>query len=104
MLSHLFDPTLDSIGWWFLHISFLQPVFANLLEVPFVRFTHFNNTIVAGAIVSGLILYIPLYWLSRLAIWGIRSKLIPVMRKTKFILALSKVPLIKKISKISAEV
>ena len=104
MLSHLFDPTLDAIGWWFLHISFLEPVFANLLEVPFVGFTHFNNTIVAGAIVSGLILYIPLYWLSRLAIWGIRSKLIPLMRKTKFIVALSKVPLIKKISKISAEV
>ncbi len=104
LLSHIVDPSLDAVGWWFLHLDFLKPTFAALLEVPFVGFTHFNNTIVAGAIVSGLVLYIPLYWISRLIIWAFRSKLIPIMRKTKFIVALSKVPLIKKISEITEEV
>lgn len=104
LLGHLIDPMLDTIGWWFLNLSFLKPTFSALLEIPFVGFTRFNNTIVAGALVTGLVLYIPLYWLSRFLIWFLRAKLVPVMRKTKFIVAITKIPLIKKIADISASV
>ncbi|MCR5188416.1 MAG: TIGR03546 family protein [Treponema sp.] len=104
LLGHLIDPMLDTIGWWFLNLEFLKPAFSAMLEIPFVGFTHFNNTIVAGAIVTGLVLYIPLYWLSRLLIWGLRAKLIPILRKTKLLMAISKIPLIQKIMDISASV
>jgi len=69
-----------------------------------MEYKRFNNTIVAGALVTGLVLYIPLYWLSRFLIWFLRAKLVPVMRKTKFIVAITKIPLIKKIADISASV
>lgn len=92
------DPLLHSLGYWFLTLPALTPTFAMLLELPFVGFTMFNNTIVAGSLIFGLIAYIPLYWLSRLFIMTLRTKIIPVIRKTKIIMILSKVPLVQKLS------
>ena len=104
LLGHLIDPFLDNLGWWILNLNFLKPVFSSLLEVPFLGFTRFNNTIVAGALITGIVLYIPLYWISRLIIWFLRAKIIPLVRKSKLILALSKLPFIKKIASLSASV
>ena len=42
--AFLLDPLFDMIGYWFLNLEFLRPVFAFLLDVPFVGFTKFNNT------------------------------------------------------------
>lgn len=97
ILSQFLDTLFDSIGYQILTFTPLEPFFAKLLEIPFVSFTKFNNTIVMGALILGLILYIPFYFLTRgfLKLW--RNKLTPFIRKTKLIQYISKLKLIKKI-------
>lgn len=103
LLAPLFDPVFDSVGYWFLTLPSLEPTFAKLLDIPFVSFTKFNNTIACGSLLCGLVLYIPLYIIVRLIIWLMRNKLVPILRKTKVIVVLSKVPLVQKVSALIAE-
>lgn len=98
LLAPLFDPVFDSVGYWFLTLPSLEPTFAKLLDIPFVSFTKFNNTIACGSLLCGLVLYIPLYIIVRLFIWLMRNKLVPILRKAKVIVVLSKVPLVQKVS------
>ena len=61
--SGLIRPPLDLLGWWLLHIDSLQPFFTNLYNMPFVPFTKFYNTLVAGGLAGGVVLCIPVYFL-----------------------------------------
>lgn len=97
LLASALDPTFDSIGWWFLNLQPLTPAFSKLLEIPFVGFTKFNNTIVSGSLISALVLYIPVYWFLRLFLKYWRAFIAPAVRKTKLVVFLSKLPLIQKI-------
>ena len=103
LLAPFFDPLLDSLGYWFLTLPKLEPIFADLLDIPFVGYTKFNNTIAMGSLLCGLILYIPVYIIARLFVWLMRNKIVPVLRKTKFIVAISKIPLIKKAAALAAK-
>jgi uncharacterized protein (TIGR03546 family) len=97
LLAPALDPLFDTIGWWFLTQEKLAPAFTWLLDIPFVGFTKFNNTIVSGSLLFSLICYIPVYFISRLIIKLWRTKISYALRKTKLIIFLSKLPLIKKI-------
>lgn len=97
LLAPALDPLFDTIGWWFLNIEKLTPVFIKLLDIPFVGFTKINNTIVSGSLLFSIACYIPLYFISRLIIKLWRTKLSPIVRKTKIIIFLSKIPLVQKI-------
>lgn len=103
-IAHHFDSIFDKIGYSILTNNKLEPFFAKLLDIPFVSFTKFNNTIVMGSFISGVCLYIPLYFLVRgfLKLW--RTTLAPSLRKSKINVFLSKLPLIKKIGEIYATV
>ena len=54
------DPLLDKIGYFVLaDCSFLKTLWTALFNYPIVPFSHFNNTIVMGSLVLGIILIIP---------------------------------------------
>jgi len=97
LLAPSLDNVFDSIGYNFLTIEKLAPVFRTLLDIPFVAFTKFNNSIVMGSFIISLIAYIPVYILSRIFIKYWRAFLAPAVRKSRLITLLSKLPLIKKI-------
>lgn len=97
LLAPFLDPLFDNIGYWFLTIEKFAPVFTKLLDIPFVSFTKFNNTIVCGSLLFSIACYIPVYFISRLFTKFWRSKLAPAVRKTKLVVFLSKIPLIEKI-------
>ena len=97
LLAPALDPLFDTIGWCFLTLDKLAPAFTWLLNIPFVGFTKFNNTIVSGSLLFSLLCYIPVYFIARLIIKLWRTKLSAALRKTKLIIFLSKLPLIKKI-------
>lgn len=98
LLAPVFDPLFDYFGYWVLTFEPITPFFSNLLEIPFLGFTKFNNSIVMGALLSSIILYIPLYFLSRLFLKFWRASLAPIVKKSKIVTILSKIPLIKKIN------
>ena len=59
ILSFALDPLFDVIGYFILNLGFLTPFYTWLYNLPVVPFTHFNNTIVMGSVIVGLLLFIP---------------------------------------------
>jgi len=87
-------PLMDTVGWEILHIEALQGFFTTLYNMPFVPFTRFNNTLVAGGLASGIILWLPVFLLVFLLVPIYRNKLVPMIRNSKIIVAVRKLPII----------
>ena len=88
------NPLLDEIGWNFLHVEALQPFFTTLYNTPFVPFTGFNNTLVAGGLVSGAVLFLPFFFLIWLLVPLYRNAVVPRMRNSKALGAIKKLPIL----------
>ncbi len=96
-LTVFMDPLFDSVGYSILTVESLKPYYASLLDIPFVAFTKFNNTVVMGSFVCGIAAYIPLYVLARLFVWAWRKYLAEKVRKLKIAAVLKNIPLVEKI-------
>src|SRR5574344_2729239 len=57
------DPIFDFIGYTILSFEPLKSFYITLLDIPFVGFTKFNNTIVCGSFALGLVCYLPLFFI-----------------------------------------
>ena len=70
ILAHVISPALDHIthviGSWFLTFSPLEPIWANIIELPLVPWTRFNNSVVMGTLVLGVLLAVPTYTMTRM--------------------------------------
>lgn len=91
------DPLFDKVGYAILTFSPMENTFANLLDIPFIGFTRFNNTIVMGSLACGLIAYIPVFFLAEGFVYVWRRFVAPAFIKSKVLNAFYKIPLIKKI-------
>jgi len=99
LVGALFDSLFDTVGAAILEASFLYSMWDYLYHVPLVRLTDFNNTIVMGTAVIGLVLALPLFFLSRFALIRYRKAMTafiekhPVMikfKKLKWVLVISR--------------
>ncbi|MDR1469438.1 MAG: TIGR03546 family protein [Spirochaetaceae bacterium] len=90
-------PYTDQIGWAVLHIEPLQPFFTMLYNMPFVPFTRFNNTLVAGGLTAGVILWIPVFMLAVVLIPLYRNSFLPKITNSKVVKAIKNLPLVSKI-------
>lgn len=63
-LGSLFDPISDRLGNYVLTFDLFEPTLAKLNELPIVPWTRFENTVVTGSLILGLILAIPVYRIS----------------------------------------
>jgi uncharacterized protein (TIGR03546 family) len=99
ILIGLINPLLDSAGWAFLHVEALEPFFIAMYNTPFVPFTRFNNTLVAGGLVSGIVLFIPVYFIIRLLVPLYRNKVLPKIANNAAVKSLKKLPLVSKLLK-----
>lgn len=64
-LSGYMDPFSDQLGWWLLSHPSLTEMWTNLYNKPVMPWTDFNNSIVLGSLVIGLLLLYPMYRLSK---------------------------------------
>jgi uncharacterized protein (TIGR03546 family) len=94
LLAGAIAPLTDMIGWELLHIEALQPLFTTLYNMPFVPFTKFNNTLVAGGLAGGIVLWLPAFFLIFLLVPMYRSKVVPKLRNSKILGTIKKLPLI----------
>jgi uncharacterized protein (TIGR03546 family) len=60
-VAGLSDPVAHRAGLWLLESSALRPLWVWLINVPFAPWTRFNNTVVLGNLVLGLLLFYPVY-------------------------------------------
>lgn len=75
LLAFLLDPVSNQIGFALLvKMEALQPLWTRLYNTPVVPYTKFNNTIVLGSFVAGLLLFLPFYFLARAGVEAYRSR------------------------------
>lgn len=98
LLSAATAQAMDTVGWEVLHVEALQPVFTTLYNMPFVPFTKFNNTLVAGGLVSGIVLWLPVFFLILLLVPLYRNKVAPKIRENKLVKAIKNVPILAKLA------
>lgn len=103
-VSPYLDPTFHKIGEFVLTYEPLVPVYSKLLEIPFVGFTRFNNTIVCGSLVAGIIAYIPLYIFMLVFIWVWRKWIAPFFNRSKVVKMFFQLPLVRKLTSKLAEI
>jgi len=101
LLSPLIIMTLDSLGWFILTgIEPLQPFFTSLYNMPFVPFTKFNNTLVAGGLAAGIVLWLPFFFIFLGIITLYRNIIADKIRNSKFIKKLADSPVFTVIDKV----
>ena len=94
------DVLINNIGFWAVQLSFLRPIFIALENIPFVALFKLSNTMVLGGIIWGLILYIPVYILTRIIIAKYRKYMQPAVN-VKGVGLLGKIPLLRHLTRIS---
>ena len=94
------DVLINNIGFWAVQLSFLRPIYIALENIPFVALFNLSNTMVLGGIIWGLILYIPVYILTRIIIAKYRKYMQPAVN-VKGVGLLGKIPLLRHLTKIS---
>lgn len=94
----ILDTPLELAGYAFLSIPALYPFFETLYQTPFVGLTRFNNSMVMGGFLAGLLLYIPVYFLFTALIKAYRNKLHNKIVNSKLYKIFLNLPLIKQIA------
>ena len=82
-LGMLTDGQAHRLGLYLLEHPSLQAHWARLYELPLAAWTHFNNTVVLGNLVFGLVLAGPIYWLGRLAFIRVRPWIVERLQRHK---------------------
>ncbi|MCF0241032.1 MAG: TIGR03546 family protein [Treponema sp.] len=96
LIAPVLDPLFEKIGYAVLTFTPMENIFSKLLDIPFVGFTKFNNTVVMGSLVSGLLVYVPLFVLVLLFVGLWRKTLAPRISNSKFMAWFYKLPLVVK--------
>jgi uncharacterized protein (TIGR03546 family) len=94
----LVAPALDSVGWILLNAPPLQGFFTILYNLPLAPLTRFNNTLVAGGLVVGLALWLPLFFAARAFVSWYRAKLAPKWAESRLYKAFTRIPFVQSLS------
>ena len=97
LLAPLTDGLLHRLGAWMLNQPFLQDPFTAAYNLPLLPLSRFNNTIVMGGLIAGLLLWIPVFFLFRQLVILYRRRLRDKIAGSKLVKALGRVPLVASI-------
>lgn len=86
-VAYLLDPLFNRIGLEVLTAYSLEGFWTALYNITFWRLAKFNNSIVMGALLFSLVLFIPLYLLSNLLIRRYRDTVLAWVQKTRIMQA-----------------
>lgn len=100
-ITPFMDVLINNIGFWVVQLPFLRPIFITLENIPFVALFKLSNTMVLGGIVWGLILYTPVYILTRIITAKYRKYMQPAVGNAKGVGILGKIPILRHLTKIS---
>lgn len=95
--SALADPLLHRIGHAILTLPALHDLFTSLYNLPLMPFTRFNNTLVMGGLIAGLILWLPLFVIGRVLVLQVRLHIIPAAAASRPVKALTRIPLVSRL-------
>jgi len=104
LASGVVAPLVDIVGWEILYVEALQPFFTELYNMPFVPMTRFNNTLVAGGLVIGTVLWLPVFLLVCALVPAYRNTLAPKIRNLKIVKTIKGVPIVSKLASAVAKI
>ncbi len=100
-VAYLFDPLFHNLGYFLLaQVEALNGLWTALYNMPIAPFTRFYNTIVAGSLLTALIMAFPVYFLGKNGIVSYRKTLGPKVENSKFVKAVRGTGLYKWYAKI----
>lgn len=82
-VAYLVDPAADHLGRKVLETESLRPLFTQMYNMPLVPLTRFNNSIVMGSMIVGLILVTPAFFVFRALIVKYRVVVVARFQGTK---------------------
>lgn len=91
------DVWVEKTGFILLTQPTLHDVYALLYATPFIGLTRFNNTMVMGSLIWAMVLYVPIYFLSRVLVQGYRTHVQPKIVNSKIYKLFFQLPLVRKI-------
>lgn len=65
LVNPLMDKLTDPVGYYLLNNPALYPLWTRLYNMPVIPWTGFNNTVMTGGVVVGLVLLFPVYLAGR---------------------------------------
>jgi len=94
-LVPLVDPGIEGLGFALLTLPALQGGWTALFNLPIAGLLRFNNTMVAGSFVAGVLLYVPVYVVAKFLVIRYRAHLLPLIISSPLYKAFLKLPFIK---------
>ncbi len=96
LIAYLFDPLFHALGYFLLaDISALQGLWTGLYNAPIAPLTRFNNTVVLGSLLGGLVLFLPVYLGMKRFVLAYRTHLHTRIEKWKIYQVISKSTLVR---------
>jgi len=83
--GYFLDPLFHNIGFFVLTSSFLRPLWTFFYNIPFFRWSGFNNTIVMGSLVSGIVLGVVLYFVLNKLAFTYRKVVFEKLKNKKYL-------------------
>ncbi|MBC7370423.1 MAG: TIGR03546 family protein [Bdellovibrionaceae bacterium] len=83
-VAFIFDPVADTLGRTVLEAPGLRPLFVTMYNMPLVPLTRFNNSIIMGSGIVGLILVVPAFFVFKALIIKYRATVVARLKGTKF--------------------
>lgn len=81
----IIDPLLDTVGGWILQADSLREMWTALYNSPPWALTHFNNTVVMGSLVVGLLTSILAFPMLTWAVKAYRTRFLARITQFKFV-------------------
>lgn len=103
-LAPLLDPVLNSLGLAILGFAPLHSFFVSLADMPIVSFTRFNDALVTGGFVAGLVVWIPMFFLGRLLVSVLRKHVFARIRESGWWRRIKSMPLFSKLGGAVADI
>ena len=85
IVGFFLDPVFNKIGLYLLTTNILNPFWIFLYNIPFFRWSGFNNTIVMGSLILGIVFGIILYIVLNKFIIVYRKVVFEKLRKNRFL-------------------
>lgn len=93
IVGWLLDPVWDKFGYWLLvDFKAARPLWIQLSTGPLLPYFGFNNTVVIGALIVGLIMALPIFLISMLAIRLYRERWREKIQNSKAMKVLKALP------------
>ncbi len=85
VVAWVFDPWLDQLGVLVLKEASLQVYYTQMYNNPLLMLTRFNNTVVMGATVGGLLALLPLFIVIRILVKAYREQFLQKLNKIRIV-------------------